>query len=241
MVPPTLEAGSRLSSLHMEKAKINIRYATAADHVLLAELGARTFYDTLAADNTPENMAAYLAASFGPEIQAAELSAPGSLFLIAEVDGAAVGYTRLREGQPSARTIGVRPLEIVRLYARQEWLGQGVGAALMKASLDEAARRGCDSIWLDVWDHNLRARAFYSRWGFAEMGTQSFQLGDDLQNDLLMQATGSRTARALNRCQRRTAPVDMQRAGRSNRRSTNTRCYVTKSSGRSYGKLFRYR
>ena len=173
--------------MHMEKAKANVRYATVADNVLLAELGARTFYDTFAADNTPENMAAYLAASFGPEIQAAELSAPGSLFLIAEVDGTAVGYTRLREGQPSTCTLGGRPIEIVRLYARPEWLGQGVGAALMQASLDEAARRGCDSIWLDVWDHNLRARTFYSRWGFAEVGTQSFQLGAEMQNDLLMQ------------------------------------------------------
>jgi len=173
--------------MFMEKSKIHIRCATAADNALLAELGARTFYDTFAAENTPENMAAYLAASFGPEIQAAELSAPGSLFLIAEVDGTAVGYTRLREGQPSTRTIGARPIEIVRLYARQEWLRRGVGAALMKASLDEAARRGRDTIWLDVWDHNLRARAFYSRWGFTEVGTQVFQLGDEMQNDLLMQ------------------------------------------------------
>jgi hypothetical protein len=31
------------------------------------------------------------------------------------------------------------------------------------------------------------ARAFYHKWGFMEVGTQVFQLGDDLQNDLLMQ------------------------------------------------------
>ena len=171
----------------MEKARVDIRYATAADNVLLAELGAQTFYDTFAADNTPENMAAYLAASFSPEKQAAELAAPDSVFLIAEVDDTVAGYARLREGQPSTRTTGVRPIEIVRLYARQEWLGQGIGAALIKACLGEAARRGCDIIWLDVWEHNLRARAFYSQWGFIEVGVQSFQLGAEMQNDLLMQ------------------------------------------------------
>jgi ribosomal protein S18 acetylase RimI-like enzyme len=48
-------------------------------------------------------------------------------------------------------------------------------------------QRGCDTIWLDVWERNLRARAFYQKWGFIEVGTQLFQLGDDLQNDLLMQ------------------------------------------------------
>jgi ribosomal protein S18 acetylase RimI-like enzyme len=42
-------------------------------------------------------------------------------------------------------------------------------------------------IWLDVWERNARAIAFYQKWGFAVVGTQTFQLGSDLQNDLLMQ------------------------------------------------------
>ncbi len=58
-----------------------MRYATADDDTLLAELGARTFNDTFAADNTPENMTSYLAASFSPEKQAAELEDPRSVFL----------------------------------------------------------------------------------------------------------------------------------------------------------------
>jgi GNAT superfamily N-acetyltransferase len=169
------------------RAKIAVRYASAADNVLLAELGARTFYDSFAADNTPENMAAYLAASFSPAKQAAELADPSSVFLIAEVKGAPVGFARLRQGPPPAGITGLRPLEIARLYARQEWIGHGVGAALMQACLEEAEKRGCDTLWLDVWEHNLRARAFYRQWGFVEVGAQLFRLGDDLQNDLLMQ------------------------------------------------------
>lgn len=171
----------------MKKAKINIRYATTTDNVLLAELGARTFYDSFAADNTPEHMAAYLAASFSPEKQAAELADPSSVFLIAEVEGVVVGYTKLKEGEPAAGITGLRPIEIVRIYAGQEWIGRGVGATLMQVSLNEAEKRGCDTIWLGVWEHNRRARAFYRKWGFVEVGTQIFQLGDDLQNDLLMQ------------------------------------------------------
>jgi GNAT superfamily N-acetyltransferase len=171
----------------VQKANVQIRYATPADNALLSRLGAQTFHDAFAADNTPENMAAYLAASFSPDKQAAELADPASVFLIAEVDGAPVGYAQLREGRPAAGITGSRPIEIARFYARQEWIGQGVGAALMQACLDEARRRGCDIIWLDVWERNLRARAFYHKSGFMEVGTQVFQLGEDLQNDLLMQ------------------------------------------------------
>ena len=166
---------------------ITLRLAGPADNELLAEIGASTFADTFGPDNTPENMAAYLAASFSPTRQAAELAEPNSLFLIAEVDGAAQGYVRLREGPAPASVSGARPLEIVRLYARRAVIGRGVGAALMRASLAEAARRGCDTVWLDVWEHNPRAIAFYERWGFRKVGTAVFPLGDDLQTDLLMQ------------------------------------------------------
>lgn len=56
----------------------------------------------------------------------------------------------------------------------------------MEACLQEAASTGCDEIWLDVWERNERATTFYLRWGFMQVGTKPFRLGDDLQRDLLM-------------------------------------------------------
>jgi ribosomal protein S18 acetylase RimI-like enzyme len=169
-----------------EKLDIKVRYATADDDALLSELGARTFNDSFAADNTPENMTSYLAASFSPEKQAAELEDPRSVFFIAEVDDAAVGFARLKEGPPAVVRMGVHPIQLVRLYACKEWIGHGVGAKLMRACLKEAENRACDTVWISVWEHNTRAQIFYRKWGFVEAGTQIFQLGDDPQNDLLM-------------------------------------------------------
>ncbi|CAG0934957.1 phosphinothricin acetyltransferase [Thermoflexales bacterium] len=166
---------------------VHIRVATPSDNALLAELGARTYFDTFARDNTPEDMADYLAASFGPQKQADELADPLTTFLIAEIDHAAAGYARLRLSPPPAAITGRHPLEIARFYSDKAWIGRGVGAALMSACLDCAARHSCDTIWLDVWERNARAIAFYQKWGFAVVGTQTFQMGRDLQNDLLMQ------------------------------------------------------
>ena len=165
---------------------IHIRYATPADSALLAEIGAQTFSDTFAALNTPENMAAYLSASFSQHKQAQELADPTSRFLIAESDDATVGYARLRLCRAPSEVVAVRPMEIARLYARKESIGQGVGARLMQACLDEARLNNCDVTWLDVWEHNPRAIAFYRKWGFEQVGTQPFQLGDDLQCDWIM-------------------------------------------------------
>ena len=163
-----------------------VRRAKTEDAVLLSRLGAETFFDAFASQNTPEDMALYLRSSFGPDIQAAELAEPHTVFLIAEVGVEAAGYARLREGPPSVPMSAVRPLEIVRFYARTSWIGKRVGSALMEACLSESLSRNCDLIWLDVWERNERAIAFYRKWGFVVVGSQPFRLGNDVQDDLLM-------------------------------------------------------
>jgi GNAT superfamily N-acetyltransferase len=163
-----------------------IRTASVSDASLLAEIGAETFSDTFATQNSPENMAAYLNASFSPEKQARELADPASRFLIVEAEGQVVGYARLKFEPAPSVIPGQRPMEIARFYARKPWIGKGVGARLMQACLREAELAGCDGIWLDVWELNPRAIAFYHEWGFVDVGTAVFQLGDDPQRDLLM-------------------------------------------------------
>ena len=66
---------------------LKVRRANPEDAGLLAELGARTFSETFAADNSPQDIAAYIAASFNLAQQTAELADPASTFFIAEVGG----------------------------------------------------------------------------------------------------------------------------------------------------------
>jgi len=164
-----------------------IRRATEADCTLLAELGARTFYDAFAKQNTPENMATYLAKTFGPEQQRAELNDPQNTFLIVENDGVAIGYAQLKAGKPPASVSGPDAIELVRLYVSAAFQSSGVGGRLMAACLNEARDRGYQIIWLGVWQQNPRAQAFYERWGFLTVGEHVFQLGDDPQSDWLME------------------------------------------------------
>jgi len=171
----------------LSEPSIRIRTATLQDNELLASLGAQTFRLTFAPDNTAEDMAAYLASAFGPRQQAAELADSGTTFLIAESRHETVGYARLRLGPAPECISGEHPIEIARLYAVTPWIGRGVGAGLMRVCLEHARERGADVVWLDVWERNLRAIAFYRRWGFNQVGTQAFVLGNDTQNDLLME------------------------------------------------------
>ena len=73
-----------------------------------------------------------------------------------------------------------------RLYAGQRWIGAGIGALLMQRCLVEGASRGRRTIWLGVWERNVRAIGFYQRWHFSIVGSQPFLLGSDRQNDRVM-------------------------------------------------------
>jgi ribosomal protein S18 acetylase RimI-like enzyme len=164
-----------------------IRRASLSDAELLAALGARTFTETFAAESRPEDMAAYLAEAFTRAQLAEELSDPHATFLIAEIEGRAGAYAKLHVGAAPACVTPERPVELARLYVAGEWLGQGVGEALMRACLDEARRGAHRTFWLGVWEHNRRAQAFYRKWGFREVGSHVFMLGADAQTDLLME------------------------------------------------------
>ncbi len=164
----------------------SIRHATTHDAQLLAEVGAQTFSDTFATDNTPEDMATYLAHSFGVAKQTAELSDPSVIFLITEIDDRVAGYAKLQLGPAPDCVKGVNPIELSRLYVLPDWIGRGVAQELMDECFTVGREAACQTIWLGVWERNLRAQAFYRKVGFETVGTQPFQLGSDLQTDFIM-------------------------------------------------------
>jgi diamine N-acetyltransferase len=163
-----------------------VRPAAPGDAVALAEFGARTFRDAFEADNTPEDMALYLASSYGPDLQAAEIRNAGILTLLAEHERRLAGYAQLREGPAPACVAGPAPIELWRFYVEQAWQGRGVAQALMTATFEAAVGRGAATVWLSVWERNHRAQAFYRKSGFEDRGDREFILGTDRQTDRVM-------------------------------------------------------
>lgn len=169
----------------MEDASWTIRRAVPDDAVPLADLAARTFRDTFGADNTPEDLAAHLAASYDPARQLAEITSPDVVTLLAECDGLAA-FAQLRRGNPPACVASTNTIELWRLYVAKGWHGRGIARHLMRAVLEEAKAAGANTVWLGVWEKNPRAIAFYRKFGFGDVGSQAFRLGSDVQTDRVM-------------------------------------------------------
>ena len=174
---------------HMDPV-VTIRRATAADASALSRLGAETFRETFAGDNTPEDLEQYIAEAFTPDRQAIEIADPSSTVLLAEHKddrggSDLIGYAHLVSGEAPESVSGPAPIELKRIYVAKAWQGRRVAQALMDASLDAARARGARTLWLGVWERNPRALAFYEKYGFTRVGEQTFVLGNDEQTDWL--------------------------------------------------------
>lgn len=169
----------------MSGAAWSIRAARANDAAELAALAERTFRDTFGPHNSGENLSLHCMRTFGATIQAAEIADPRRTTLVADAGGVLAGYGQLRWAATDC-LVAVRPAEIQRIYVDRPWHGRGVAPALMERLLDAARSGGADRVWLGVWEHNARARAFYRKSGFAEIGDHAFVLGNDVQRDLVV-------------------------------------------------------
>ncbi|HEU4889360.1 MAG TPA: GNAT family N-acetyltransferase [Thermoanaerobaculia bacterium] len=160
---------------------MNIRRATTADAAALAEIAERTFRDTFAAQNSPEDLEAYVATAYGEEKQRREIES-GTVTLLGESDdGELIAYTQMRRVRSPHGEV-----EIARFYVDRKHHGQGLAQQLMQAAYDTARELGATTIWLGVWERNLRAIAFYAKCGFVDVGSQPFLVGSDLQTDRVM-------------------------------------------------------
>jgi ribosomal-protein-alanine acetyltransferase len=93
-----------------------------------------------------------------------ELVSPHGWYVVDEEAGRLVGYAGLRAVK-SAKDADVQTIAIAEA-AR----GRGRGRSLLRALLDEAARRGVAEVFLEVRADNPVAQALYASEGFLEIG-----------------------------------------------------------------------
>lgn len=152
----------------------------------LAEIGRKTFEQTFAHSNDPQDFAAYLAQAFAHQQLASELANPEARFWFAKVDGAVAGYLKVNWGSAQTEPVAGKTLEIERIYVDADLQGTGVGKALFQHALTQARTMGAEAVWLGVWEENPKAIEFYSRQGFTAFGEHHFTVGSDVQRDILM-------------------------------------------------------
>ncbi len=167
---------------------IRIRPATAGDAPALAEFAERVFDEVFSPGNDEGDIASYLNEAFGRDRQRAEITAPASIVLLAEdAGGALAGYLHILPSPAPPCVTETSALELKRLYVEPVRHSLGLGKRLLDDGVVRAKATGAKTLWLGVWERNVRAQKFYAREGFARVGEHDFHLGSDRQTDWIMQ------------------------------------------------------
>jgi GNAT superfamily N-acetyltransferase len=133
----------------------------------LASFAEACFREAFRAHFEPKAMARLCARVFAPPILEGLLR---SGVWLAEQDGEWQGYVALGALPCPLPELAIPALELARLYVTADWQGKGVADRLMGRFLAEAGDRGGRSVWLQAFEGNPRALAFYRRWGFIDFG-----------------------------------------------------------------------
>ena len=105
--------------------------------------------------------------AWSAESMRAELASPHGYYLVAdrpEADGEVDGYAGL------LAPAGAEQGDVQTLAVAPEARRHGLGRALLRALLQEAAIRGATEVFLEVRDDNPTARALYADEGFVRIG-----------------------------------------------------------------------
>ena len=165
---------------------LSYRDGVPADAAALDALFDESFTETFGHLYAPEDLSFFLS-GFAVEDWERELGDPAFAFRIAEEDGRLAGYAKLGPVSLPVTPAG-SAAELSQLYLRKAWHGAGVAQALMDWTLEAARQRGAAELYLSVFTENHRARRFYARYGFEEVGPYIFMVGSHEDDDLILRA-----------------------------------------------------
>ncbi len=172
-------------------AGVEIKQCSVADLSALQSLQSNAFEETFASTNSVRNMDDFLASAYNNEEAKKDFKRHNSITYLAvdKYSQQPVGYITMNWGSDQSEPDYPEDFEIQRLYILKKYKGLHIGSTLMNLALDIARREGYQRVWLGVWEHNEPAKKFYTKFGFTQISSHVFVMGDDPQIDLIMQKT----------------------------------------------------
>jgi diamine N-acetyltransferase len=170
----------------MGTSRITIRGTTPDDAALLSAIGSASFRAAYAGTADEADLEKHLQDHFSAVAIRGELEDAQCRYLLGLIDRQAAGYVKIRERGHTAVAAAAQPLEVQQVYVAPDRQRQGLAGELIEAAAFAAVERGCDGLWLSVWEHAPWAINCYRKYGFEVVGSTDFVLGRSVFNDFLM-------------------------------------------------------
>lgn len=170
--------------------KATLRLARISDAEAIATLGSSVFASTFGYSLSPSDLVTYLQEAYSLTSVQTDILNPSITTLVAVSPISpypVVGFSQLnRSSTEPCIENEPKPVELQRLYVNTIFQGGGVGKLLVEGIEKIVREEGYETLWLGVWEENLKALGFYRKFGFEECGSHDFKMGECIQTDKIV-------------------------------------------------------
>ena len=190
----------------LKESTLTIKPCHLSQVHLLQDVAIRTYQETFSDSNSEALLQQYYKESLNIEKLSAQLQNNRSEFYfiyttsdpsegtsedISETapkntEAKLAGFLKLNVDDAQTDIFDAEALEVQKIYILKDFLAQGLGKKLISFAADRAIKQNKSYLWLGVWEHNFPALRFYQKMGFEQFGEHDFNMGGDIQKDLLL-------------------------------------------------------
>jgi diamine N-acetyltransferase len=164
--------------------KLSLASALEGDAEALSGLAKRTFTETFGHLYSAENLNQHLEKTCSADFFRNAMKQDH--IIMAHNGNEIIGYAKFGSLGLPVENPQRTASEIHRLYVIQPYQGRQIGAALMDMVMQHEIIRTSHAVYLGVWENNIKAQRFYSRYGFRPVGEYMYPVGTQLDREIIM-------------------------------------------------------
>jgi len=153
---------------------ILLKLAAPTDIALIESIGKQSYRHHFSDAWSASGLEAYLDRHFSEPVLQAHFLLSSIRYYFPIVDDVVTGLVKIKLNSPLPVEPADKGLELEKIYLLKNFVGRGIGGAILSAMDDEARSRKAPFLWLDVLKSNAGARDLYTRHGFQTIGEIPF-------------------------------------------------------------------
>lgn len=170
--------------------EVEVRAPSSKEVKTVSEIAAATFTLACPSSSEKDELEKYISNNLSPSHFQDKLNSNSIFLICAFVNSEMAGFVTVVPSSECILKSGiVEASEIQQLYVLSQFHGTNVAKKLMEAALSHLRSLGSTSVWLGVYSNNIRAKKFYSKYGFSIVGETHFKMGNEIHLDHIMAAT----------------------------------------------------
>jgi ribosomal protein S18 acetylase RimI-like enzyme len=167
--------------------EIAVKTAILEDASDIAQIARDTFVLACPSSADPGEIEKYISYNLNTEYFENVIASKATYIACAFVNGEMAGFVlAIYDSSCDSPADLSNAAEIQKLYIRPEFHGKEIAYKLMTSAISEVTKPGIKKIWLGVYSGNIRAKTFYSKFGFHVVGQTYFTMGSEKHLDDIM-------------------------------------------------------